>query len=88
MVRKAVGVMAVGARWAGSPGLHQFVSRMAVNTDKPALLVNICGKLVIFDAVWAEMLFFRRVWGAIFVVQIMLETTVIIKTDPVAIVAG
>ncbi len=82
--------MAAGTGGAEFPGTfcHQFFSRMAVDAGESALLVDVWSKIVVFHAIGSEMLLFGGIGCAIFLVQVVFEAAVIVKSDPVAVVTG
>ena len=60
---------------------------MAVGADEAALLVDVGGQFMVFDTIGPEMLLLGGVGGAVFLVQVVFKTAIVIETDGVAIVA-
>ena len=66
--------------------VHEFHATMAVNADHPLLLVDVRGELVILNTIRPGKWLFGGVRSSVFRIEVMLEATVIIGTDPVPVV--
>ena len=83
-----VQIMAGGAGCAEILASHYLIAVMAVNTDHTGSLVNIGLELMKFNAERPEKIISGCVWRTILFVEIVFETTVIIKADMVAVMTG
>lgn len=67
---------------------HQLAAAVTVNADQAALAVDIGPQLVILKAIRTGLGLLIREGGAVFAVEIVLEAAVIVKADPIAVMAG
>ena len=60
---------------------------MAVNAEHATQLMDIGFQLMILDTIWPEVFIFCGIRRTVFDIEVMLKSTVIIKTDIIAIMA-
>ena len=67
---------------------HELVAAVTVDADQAFLAVNIGAQLVELKAVWPGLLLLGGERSAVFEVEVMFKTAVIVEAHPIAIMAG
>ncbi len=68
-------------------GFHKFTPGMAVNAEHAPQLMNIRYQLMKLDTIRPEVFIFGGVRSPVFGIEIVLESTIVIKADIIAVMA-